>query len=269
MSNLPFVEINWPDRPAMVNVLSTTRGGGVSTAPYGDGQGGGGLNLGTHVGDDAAAVAHNRALLQRHLPTEPIWLRQVHGTRVLHADATAESMPQSISASVPELAPESIEADACMATRAGVVCTIMTADCMPVLLADSQGRAVGAAHAGWRGLAAGVLQQAVNAMRRAGADQISAWLGPGIGPQAFEVGADVLAAFSSWGDSARAAFVPLPDQPGKYLADLPALARLALAGVGVQRVSGGEHCTFSDAARFYSFRRERTTGRMASMIWLS
>ena len=265
MSNLPFVEIIWPDRPAMVNVLSTTRQGGVSTAPYGDGQGGGGLNLGTHVGDDSAAVAHNRSLVRQHLPTEPIWLTQVHGTRVLHADTTAESMPQSSPAS----APESIEADACIATRAGVVCTIMTADCMPVLLADSQGRAVGAAHAGWRGLAAGVLQQTVNAMRRAGADEISAWLGPGIGPQAFEVGADVLAAFSLWGDSARAAFVPLPDQPGKYLADLPALARLALASVGVQRVSGGEHCTVSDTQRFYSFRRERTTGRMASMIWLS
>ena len=215
MSNLPFVEIIWPDQPAMVNVLSTTRGGGVSNAPYGDGQGGGGLNLGTHVGDDAAAVAHNRALLRQHLPTEPIWLRQVHGTRVLRADATAESMPQSIPASAAESDPESIEADACMATRAGVVCTIMTADCMPVLLADSQGRAVGAAHAGWRGLAAGVLQQTVNAMRRAGADQISAWLGPGIGPQAFEVGADVLAAFSTWGDGARAAFVPLPDQIGR------------------------------------------------------
>lgn len=265
MSELPLVEIIWPDRPAMVNALSTTRQGGFSAAPFGDGKGGGGLNLGTHVGDAAEAVARNRSRLRRYVPAEPVWLTQVHGTRVLHADATPESTQASPSDRISLVT----EADACVTTRPGVVCTIMTADCMPVLLADRQGLAVGAAHAGWRGLAAGVLQQTVGAMRRAGADEISAWLGPGIGPQAFEVGADVYAAFAPWGDSACAAFVPLPDQPGKYLADLPALARLVLASVGVQRVSGGEHCTFGDAERFYSFRRERTTGRMASMIWLS
>jgi YfiH family protein len=161
-----------------------------------------------------------------------------------------------------------IQADACIATRAGVVCAIMTADCTPVLLADSRGRVVGAAHAGWRGLASGVLETTVNAMRDCGAEEILAWLGPGIGPQAFEVGEDVLDAFAHLQADASV-FRAIADRPGKFLADLPALAKRALAEVGVTQVSGGEHCTVTDPKRFYSFRRERTTGRMASMIWLS
>ena len=250
--DLPVLDIQWPGLPASVSVLSTTRQGGVSEAPYDDGAGGGGLNLGTHVGDTEHAVTHNRALLRQQLPSEPVWLTQVHGTRVINADH-----PQT-----------TIQADACIATRAGVVCAIMTADCTPVLLADSRGRVVGAAHAGWRGLASGVLETTVNAMRDCGAEEILAWLGPGIGPQAFEVGEDVLDAFAHLQADASV-FRAIVDRPGKFLADLPALAKRALAGVGVTQVSGGEHCTVTDPKRFYSFRRERTTGRMASMIWLS
>ena len=249
---LPVLDIQWPGLPASVSVLSTTRRGGVSAAPYDNGAGGGGLNLGTHVGDAEDAVIRNRALLRQQLPSEPVWLTQVHGTRVINLDS----------------APTSTEADASVATRAGVVCAIMTADCTPVLLADRRGRVVGAAHAGWRGLASGVLAATVKAMRDAGAEDILAWLGPGIGPQAFEVGEDVLDAFAHL-QADQTVFRAIEGRPGKFLADLPALARRALAGVGVTQVAGGEHCTVSHPAQFYSFRRDRTTGRMASMIWLS
>lgn len=245
------VDLQWPGLPVAVGALSTTRIGGVSASPYGDGAGGGGLNLGTHVGDAPEAVARNRELLRALLPTEPAWLTQVHGTRVLDA-ANVGAVPQ---------------ADASIATRPGVVCAIMTADCMPVLLADAQGRVVGAAHAGWRGLAAGVLENTVEAMRAAGAGEILAWLGPGIGPQAFEVGADVRGAFAHLGAQSASAFT-LAGQAGKFLADLPTLAKLALARVGVSQVAGGTDCTVSDARRFYSYRRDRVTGRMASLIWI-
>ncbi len=251
--SLPTVALHWPGLPAGVNALSTTRRGGISRPPFDDGAGGGGLNLGTHVGDDPVAVAHNRALLRAQLPSEPAWLTQVHGMRVLDASG-AIGAP---------------EADASISDRPGVVCTIMTADCMPVLLADAGGRVVGAAHAGWRGLAAGILENTVEAMRKAGAGQVLAWLGPGIGPLAFEVGDDVRAAFAHLGPQAPAAFHRIDGVAGKYRADLPALARLALARAGVTDVAGGTDCTVSDPARFYSYRRDRVTGRMASLIWLS
>ena len=249
------LDIHWPELPEGVGVLSTLRSGGVSTGVYDDAQGGGGLNLGTHVGDAPAAVAENRTLLRNLLPADPIWLEQVHGTEVVNA--------QSVSAS--DAAPR---ADAIMATAGGTVCTIMTADCMPVLLADANGKVVGAAHAGWRGLASGVLQNTVSQLREAGADEIVAWLGPGIGPERFEVGEDVLAAYQHLGPTAKSAFEPIAGKPGKYLANLPALARLVLASVGVRQVGGGERCTVSEPAEFYSFRRDRVTGRMATMIWI-
>jgi YfiH family protein len=243
---------HWPGLPARVGALSTLRRGGVSAAPYDDGQGGGGLNLGVHVDDAPEAVAANRALLRALLPAEPAWLTQVHGTTVIDA-AHAQAAPR---------------ADASIATEAGAVCVIMTADCMPVLLADAEGKVVGAAHAGWRGLAAGVLEATVAAMRAAGAGPLTAWLGPGIGPRHFEVGAEVPPAFDHLGDAARAAFLPLDGKPGKFLGDLPQLARLALARAGVSAVHGGDDCTVSDASRFYSFRRDRVTGRMASLVWI-
>ncbi len=248
---------HWPDLPASVGALSTLRRGGTSVGPYGDGQGGGGLNLGVHVGDLPAAVAANRARLRALLPAEPVWLTQVHGTTVVDAAQVSGMQVKG--------APE---ADASIAAEAGTVCVIMTADCMPVLLADLDGKVVGAAHAGWRGLAAGVLEATVAAMRNAGAGALTAWLGPGIGPRHFEVGAEVPPAFAHLGAAAGAAFAPLAGQPDKFLGDLPQLARLALARAGVAAIHGGSDCTVSDAARFYSYRRDRVTGRMASLVWI-
>ncbi len=251
--SLPAVALHWPGLPDGVHALSTTRRGGVSRAPFDDGAGGGGLNLGTHVGDDPQAVARNRALLRTHLPSEPAWLTQVHGTHVLDA-ASVSGAPV---------------ADASISTQPGLVCAIMTADCLPVLLADAGGRVVGAAHAGWRGLAAGVLENTVEAMQAAGATRVLAWLGPAIGPDAFEVGEDVRSAFAHLGPQAEAAFRPLDGAGGKCLANLPLLARLTLGRAGVSDVAGGGDCTVSHPAQFYSFRRDRITGRMASLIWFS
>jgi YfiH family protein len=242
---------DWIDIPANVGALSTMRGGGVSRGPYDDGHGGGGLNLGVHVRDELAHVQRNRALLRSILPAEPSWLTQVHGVNVADA-AQAQGAP---------------DADACIASEPGAVCVMMTADCLPVLLCDAAGSVVGAAHAGWRGLAGGVLEHTVAAMRGRGAAEISAWLGPAIGPQQFEVGQDVLEAFVAHDPASRAAFVPVAAREGKYLADIYQLARQRLAQVGVQRVAGGGLCTVSDK-RFYSYRRDKQTGRMASLIWL-
>ncbi|WP_332877938.1 peptidoglycan editing factor PgeF [Massilia sp. S19_KUP03_FR1] len=241
---------HWPDLPPNVNALATTRVGGVSVAPYDDGHGGGGFNLGTHVGDDPASVARNRALVPGH----PAWLAQVHGVTVVDAATVGVSAP---------------EADASIATQAGVACAIMTADCLPVLFADMQGKVVGGAHAGWRGLAAGVLGATVRAMRSAGAGEITAWLGPAIGPAAFEVGEDVRATFLAAVTGAQDAFKHYPGRPGKYLADMNMLARMLLAADGVTRVWGGEHCTVTEAELFYSYRRDGITGRQASLIWIN
>ena len=237
--------------PGNVAALTTLREGGFSAAPYGDGQGGGGLNLGTHVDDDPALVARNRALLRRLLPSEPAWLTQVHGVAVLDAAAL----------------PDQPTADACISSTRGAVCVMMTADCLPVLFSDRAGTVVGAAHAGWRGLAAGVLEATVAAMRARGAQDIIAWLGPAIGPEQFEVGAEVREAFLAQQSTAEQAFRAYPGRPGKYLADIYQLARQRLAGVDVHEVSGGGLCTVTDP-RFYSYRRDKTTGRMGSLIWL-
>jgi YfiH family protein len=232
--------------------LSTTRACGFSPAPYDDGQGGGGLNLGTHVGDSIENVERNRAQLCRHLPAEPAWLTQVHGTTVVHA---AEVTGQ-------------IEADASFTTQPGVVCAIMTADCLPVLFVDKAGKVVGAAHAGWRGLAAGVLENTIAHMCDAGASELAAWLGPAIGPAHFEVGEEVRQAFVARSAANAAAFAAIPDRPGKYLANLYRLATHTLHTAGVMHVRGGRFCTVSEAQRFYSYRRDGVTGRMASLIWL-
>lgn len=243
---------DWTDAPANIGALSTTRTGGSSRAPYDDGAGGGGLNLGGHVGDDPEAVRRNRDALRTVLPAEPAWLTQVHGTTVLDA-AAVENAPQ---------------ADACFTTKPGVVCAIQTADCLPVLLCDTSGKVVGAAHAGWRGLAGGVLENTVACMREAGASGILAWLGPAIGPARFEVGQDVFDAFAGRDADMAAAFVPIPGQQGKYLADIYALAKRTLRRAGIDRISGGGLCTVTEKNRFYSYRRDKVTGRMASLIWL-
>ena len=259
---MSFLRPHWPDLPAGVGALTTLRTGGVSPAPYGDGKGGGGLNLGDHVGDDAENVRINRYLLQGVLPLRPAWLSQVHGNVVLDAAGVATA---------PGLAPPT--ADASFAAARGAICAILTADCLPVLFCDTDGKVVAAAHAGWRGLAGGVLGNTVAAMRAAGAGEILAWLGPAIGPGRFEVGAEVLQAFldgapdPAGAQAVAAAFKPLPGRNGKYLADIYALARRALLRDGVERVAGGQFCTVSDAARFYSYRRDGVTGRQASLIW--
>ncbi|HEX2531506.1 MAG TPA: peptidoglycan editing factor PgeF [Burkholderiaceae bacterium] len=244
---------DWPGAPRNVAALSTTRRGGVSSAPYDDGSGAGGLNLGIHVGDQPDDVRRNRMLLRGVLPSEPVWLSQVHGTAVVDA-AAATGIPR---------------ADACIAAAPGVVCAIQTADCLPVLFCDSGGKVVGAAHAGWRGLAHGVLENTVQAMRDRGAGEILAWLGPAIGPERFEVGEDVFAAFTANDGILRAGFRPIAGTPGKYLADIYFLARKKLERLDVRRCYGGGFCTVADRRRFYSYRRDRDTGRMASLIWLT
>ena len=248
---------DWPDLPATVGALATSRDGGVSVGPYDDGKGGGGLNLGLHVNDAPDAVAANRASLQGWLPGRPAWIAQVHGADVVDAATVGPGQPVRTG-------------DASIATTPGVVCAILTADCLPVLFADLDGKVVGAAQAGWRGLAGGVLGATVRAMRTAGAGEITAWLGPAIGPAAFEVGDDVVAAFAASlpGDATRACFTAYPGRPGKHLADMFTLARLTLARDGVERVHGGGLCTASAPERFYSYRRDGVTGRQASLIWL-
>lgn len=251
----PLIFPDWIGAPPAIGAFSTERAGGTSLAPYDDGSGGGGLNFGSHTADNPDHVLQNRARLRRLLPAEPVWLRQVHGNVVVNAATVA---PNGLPA-----------ADASVADRPGVVCAVMTADCLPVLLCDTRGAVVGAAHAGWRGMAAGVLQNTIAAMRGAGAGDLLAWLGPSIGPRHFEVGTDVLAAFVAQDPRTAAAFRPLADQSGKYLADLYHLARLILADSGVGRIAGGSHCTVTQAMRFYSYRRDRETGRMATLIWIN
>lgn len=247
---------DWPDLPAGVGALATTRKGGVSAAPWDDGAGGGGLNLGRHVDDVPEAVQENRTRLRALLPGEPAWIAQVHGADVVDASLVRPGAPVRTG-------------DASIAAGAGIVCAILTADCLPVLFADLDGKVVGAAHAGWRGLAGGVLGATVAAMQAAGAGEITAWLGPAIGPDAFEVGGDVRDAFEAALPGAAAdAFRGYPGREGKYLADIYLLARRMLARDGVTRVHGGERCTFSEATQFYSYRRDRVTGRQASLIWL-
>jgi hypothetical protein len=237
------IAAEWP-APRHVRARVSGRSGGVSTGRYAS------LNLAAHVGDDPVAVRENRRrlALDWQLPAEPSWLEQVHGTTV--ADLDAE---------------EALQADGAVTSRAGVVCTIMTADCLPVLLTDRRGTRVAAAHAGWRGLAAGILPAAVAAMGRPATDLL-AWLGPAIGPTAYEVGDEVRAAFLARDAGARAAFTQ--NSRGRWQADLYALARLSLASAGVAEVYGGGYCTFTEPASYFSHRREAPCGRIASMIWL-
>jgi YfiH family protein len=249
MRHADWFEARWP-APAGVRTLITTRAGGVSAAPFDT------LNLGTQVGDDPLAVAENRRRVVGALPGQPCWLRQAHGTRVVEAPAAAGALA---------------EADACVARVAGAVCVVLVADCLPVLLCARDGTVVAAAHAGWRGLAAGVLEETVRGMD-VPPSALLAWLGPAIGPDAFEVGSDVVTAFTQDDPGAEAAFRAKAAGPGgepKWLCHLPALARRRLNAVGVREVHGGTLCTVSDPARFFSHRRDRRTGRQAAMIWIA
>ena len=275
---------DWP-APAQVKTIQTTRRGGVSVAPYDS------FNLGNHVGDSPLAVARNRMLLNELLPSEPVWLEQVHGAAVADADHAACA----------------VQADACIARHRGSVCVVMTADCLPVLLCDMQGSVVGAAHAGWKGLAAGVIEATVQAMD-VDPQNLMAWLGPAIGREAFEVGEEVRAIFVGHAPQAASAFTPsplmgegrgegekwlamtrrcgasgagmaashpLPQAAGSasnvsrvWLADLYALARLRLNALGITQIYGGERCTYREREQFFSYRRDGATGRMGTFIWL-
>lgn len=249
---------HWPgsDEPGTIGAWCSTRAGGISQGPYAS------LNLGLSVGDDPAAVAENRRRFAAQTGCPVVWLRQVHGSRVVRVSA-ADAVPG---------APVH-EADAAWTTETGLALAIQVADCLPVLLALPDGGAVAAAHAGWRGLASGVLQRTVDAVCQ-GVDrdpgELRAWLGPCIGPAAFEVGAEVLEAFGQAADAADAArfkWRPRADGAPRWLADLPALARDALRASGVRQVGGGDWCTVSDPSRFFSHRRDRLSGRFGAAVW--
>lgn len=242
MSEIELIYPDWP-APAGVHALSTTRQGGASGQPWDS------LNLGDHVGDDLQAVARNRCLLSElvGLPAEPVWLRQVHGCDVLDARDASPGC----------------EADALYSSQIGEVCAVLTADCLPVLLCDREGTQVATAHAGWRGLASGVIESALNRFTSEPSG-IMAWLGPAIGQQAFEVGAEVRQAFVSANGEAEQAFSPSGD---RWLCDLYLLAMQRLNRSGVTEIYGGGYCTYTEQDRFFSYRRDGQTGRMASMIW--
>lgn len=234
---------DWPV-PAGIHALTTTRLGGVSQPPFDS------LNLGDHVGDDPQAVSHNRKRLLQlaALPTAPLWLNQTHSTQVIDAAHWTTG----------------IEGDAMISERAGQVCAILTADCLPICLCDSKGQQIAAIHAGWRGLAAGIIERTFTQMTAA-PNEILAWLGPAIGPQAFEVGHDVYRAFTEQDPDSEMAFEK--QDANHFLADIYQLARLKLQRQGVNAIYGGQHCTVSDPAHFYSYRRDGKTGRMATLIW--
>lgn len=239
------------DAPGTGAVM-TTRAGGVSAAPFYS------LNLRDGLGDDSQAVAENQRRLREAIGSTPVWLKQVHG---------ATAVPLT-SASARADAPV-LSADACWTTEPGVVCAVQVADCLPVLFAAPGARGVAAAHAGWRGLAGGVLEASIAALcsaARCKPGELQAWLGACIGPSRFEVGADVLEAFGAGSQGESPAFVPL--RPGKWHADLPRLAGERLRAAGVRSISGGRWCTVEDASRFFSFRRDGVTGRMAAAVWI-
>lgn len=248
--HLDWITPDWP-APQRVRAYSTSRSGGVSGPPFDS------LNLAEHVGDDMEKVAENRARLKHalDLPAEPMWLKQVHGTRVV--DAASVSRSRHPASGTPE-------ADGSYTRETGVVCAVLTADCLPLLLCDEQGSRVAAVHVGWRGLSAGVIEEALQHL--GDTRQLMAWLGPAIGPQSFEVGGEVREMFVAHDAEANHAFRPSPAE--RWLADLYQLARLRLNAQGVTRIYGGGWSTYSESLRFYSYRRDGVTGRMATLIWL-
>ena len=240
-------EPRWPQVPG-VQACFTLRSGGDSLAPYAS------FNLGAHVGDLPVSVARNRALLreQLHLPAEPLWLQQVHGCEVIDADRVSGDSQRSPP-----------RADAAIARGRGVVLAVLVADCLPVLFAARDGSAIGIAHAGWRGLAAGVLEATVHAL--SGHGVLQAWLGPAIGPAHFEVGEEVRAAFLAHDAASASAFSP--NARGRWQCDLAALARARLTALGTDPIEFDGRCTYAEPEQFYSYRRDGVTGRMAALIW--
>jgi polyphenol oxidase len=244
MTDLAWITPDWP-APNRIRAVITTRSGGVSSGPYAS------LNLGDHVGDDADAVAENRARLTAalDLPAAPLWLKQIHGCTVARAEQNGGNCV----------------ADAIFAQTPGQVCAVLTADCLPILLCDQAGSRVAAIHAGWRGLVEGVIESALSALDIPG-PEVLAWLGPAIGPAAFEVGDEVRTAFVARNPGAASAFQSSLN--GRWQADLYALARQRLNSKMVGYIGGGEYCTVTNPTRFFSYRRDGVTGRMASLIWI-
>lgn len=252
---MSFIYPDW-QAPQSVKTLVSTRTGGVSQQPFES------LNLGDHVGDQTPNVLLNRNVFYKALPAEPIWLKQTHGTVV--------STPQSRQSR----SENPIHADASVSNISNEVLVILTADCLPVLFTNSGGTVVGAAHAGWRGLCAGILENTISELLKISDDKnpadLLAWLGPAIGPEVFEVGQDVVNAFTDAGFAIpNNAFKPIPNKAGKFLADIYLLARGRLENSGVNVVSGGQYCTVRDKEHFFSYRRDGQTGRFASAIWIS
>lgn len=245
IGTLSFIAPDWP-APENIKALVTTRQGGTSLSPFDS------FNLGLHVGDIPEHVMRNRQQLQQRLATThaPQWLQQIHGCSVIESKADG---------SVPE-------ADACFTSAVGLPCSVMTADCLPVLFCTAAGDRVAAAHAGWRGLADGVLEATVSKLQ-VPAHELLVWLGPAIGPQQFEVGDDVRDAFLSFSAECDGAFVAHSNKPNHWFADLYMLARIRLQAKSIGQIYGGDFCTFSDQKRFFSYRRDGVTGRMASLIW--
>ena len=239
-SNNLWLAPDWP-APNNIHAATTLRAGGVSTGCYAS------LNPATHVDDNPEHVAQNRTIIRESLglPAEPVWLQQVHSTIAVDA-ANVIGVPQ---------------ADASYSHAANVVCTVMTADCLPLLVCSEQGDCVAAIHAGWRGLLDGIITHTISAMA---GKNLLVWLGPAIGPECFEVGEEVLAAFAGKSPHNRHAFKRHGE---RWLADIYQLARMELASLGIDNIYGGEYCTVTDPKRFYSYRRDKTTGRMASLIW--
>lgn len=246
INTLEFIYPDWP-APAHVKAVTTTRHGGFSVGPYAT------FNLSNLVGDEPGSVRHNRALLRDalSLPSDPLWLTQVHGSRVIDA---FDAGPGE-------------EADGCVTGTPGVVCAVLTADCLPILLCDRRSTRIGVLHAGWRGLAAGIVEEGLRRIQVPSANLL-AWLGPAIGPSAYEVGDDVRRAFLAQDKDMAESFTAVPNRPGHWLADLYDIARRRLRAQGVHAVHGGLRCTLRERNLFYSHRRDGTCGRMASLIWL-
>ncbi|MDH5691652.1 MAG: peptidoglycan editing factor PgeF [Gammaproteobacteria bacterium] len=244
---LEFIAPLWP-APLNIRALSTTRFGGVSEGPYAS------FNLAQHVGDSAEHVSKNRQILMRQaeMPAEPLWLKQVHGTEVVNFAGSPAG---------------EICADASITSQPGQVLTVMTADCLPLLICDAEGSHIAAVHAGWRGLLAGIIENTLDKLIESGAKRLIAWMGPAIGPESFEVGAEVRDQFGAHDARSDKAFRPAADE-GKYLADLYQLARLRMEDYANVDVYGGDFCTYTESERFFSYRRDGETGRMASCIWL-
>jgi YfiH family protein len=252
---MSFINPQWP-APSSIHTVVSTRAGGVSKHPYDS------LNLGDHVGDQIEDVLANRAIFAKALPSKPLWLRQTHSTVVSTPEAR-KAKPSDV-----------IDADASVTNIANEALAILTADCLPALFTNSKGTVVGAAHAGWRGLCAGVLENTVAEMLRlskeCSASDLLVWLGPSIGPASFEVGEDVVKAFRDSGlPFSEHAFQPIGGKPGKFLADIYRLASDRLQACGVTSIFGGQYCTVRDSEQFFSYRRDGQTGRFASAIWIA